>query len=247
MERGDNFQEGATWFSRLASALADRLDSGRVRRRLARRLLWAVSQDSLEQTLSALSAGADPNVSCEDSGADLPLHKAAKHASLAVCKALLDAGARVDQSSGWGRRALQYALEHGALKPGERTEGKVRLLLERGAHPDALDQQELAPLGMALCCRDSGLTKALLEHGANPNALMGETERVKPLASAANDDKLDHAKLLVAAGADVEEALNEAKKDNQTWGWLRSWSEEAQLRAQLGEPAPSARRRGNAL
>lgn len=229
-------------FSRLAGAVADRLAPGRARRRaLNERLRLAVTEDSVEGTLATLKAGADPNARLN--GSDCSLHMAVKHASLAICEALLDGGAEVDLVSGFGRRALHDALE----QPGGQEE-KTRLLLKRGANPNSMSPDDPMPLRLSLRSDESPqLTRALLEHGADPNASMGPGLPYKPLGSAVFFDRFEQAQLLAAAGADLSEALASSQKNNRTREWVLALLEEAELGEHLDPPARASSRPSRSL
>jgi ankyrin repeat protein len=80
----------------------------------------------------------------------------------------------------------------------------VRLLLKRGAHPDADADNSFGvrPLHSASAVADHASVRALLEAGANPN--LAQQGGFTPLHTAAHSDDAELARLLLEHGADVE-------------------------------------------
>ena len=96
-------------------------------------------------------------------GQSPPLHDAAKQGDIAAIRALLDAGAAVDETSGEGSlTALLVATLEGHTKA-------VRLLLVAGANVEAESGQGETPLTMAAGSGNVGLIKLLLRAGADIN------------------------------------------------------------------------------
>ena len=78
---------------------------------------------------------------------------------------------------------------------------RVQLLLSKGANANALDDQGLAPLHVAIQNRSSDLAALLIEHGADAN--QPDNDGITPLTYAINRNHVPSIKLLVAHGADV--------------------------------------------
>lgn len=103
---------------------------------------------------------------------DTPLHVAAQHGLEEHTRLYLDHGARVDARNGRGETALSAACG-ATLRPNEH-ERRVRLcalLLQRGAAPDARDEDERSPLHKACSQASPDLAHLLLRHGADATAL----------------------------------------------------------------------------
>lgn len=88
-----------------------------------------------------------------------PLMEAAQRDALLEAKALLDAGAPVEQRDKLGQTALMHAASRGSLQV-------VRLLLEHGAAVDATDQDGRTALTHAIDSDQAGTVEALLDAGA---------------------------------------------------------------------------------
>jgi ankyrin repeat protein len=87
-----------------------------------------------------------------------------KHGYLEVVRALLDKGAKMDETDNFGHTALFYAANHGQLEV-------VKLLLEKGAGADVDGKNHNGtPLLFAAQNGDVEIVKLLLGKGANPNA-----------------------------------------------------------------------------
>lgn len=106
----------------------------------------------------------------------------------------LDAGASVSTSGSgrYGSTALHIAA-------GGSHEGAVRLLLERGADPDAVSEEGLVPLQQAT----PETARILLDAGADVNPESGYGMST-PLGNAVISDDLDYIRLLLDAGADPD-------------------------------------------
>lgn len=215
---------GLAAFARMARSRAASAWRPKSQRALDARLDEAVAQNDIERVRQALREGADPNAR----GVDCPLHRAAKWAGPEVALALLEAGARVDELSGLGRRPLHDALENPLASP-----KLIRLLLARGACPNARTLDDLAPLRVAIHFASVEALEILLAFGADPNAPLNEQDLQgsTALASCARADDLERVKALVKAGARVEREIENARggADNHAWGWLRSRAERRQL------------------
>jgi uncharacterized protein len=94
-----------------------------------------------------------------------------------------------------------------------RQEEAVRLLLERGADPNALSTSEIAkvpPLGTAAFAGSTALARLLLDSGADPN-VRGEGGFTALHSAAQNGDE-DLARLLLERGADAGLAAGDGRR-----------------------------------
>ena len=95
----------------------------------------------------------------------------------------------------------------------------VKLLLQKGANPNAIAQQgmiKLTPLMMAVQSGDANTVEALLKGGADPNAEFGVA--ISALDSAAQDGRLEIVNVLLShdakpRGLDVEWAAEKGHSD----------------------------------
>jgi hypothetical protein len=230
-------------FMALALTRARRLCESK--RSLTIKLAQAIKINSVEGIEKALREGADPNAGIESCGGELPLHLATMAPDARALEALLAGGARVDEMSSSGGRALLYALGH------KEAEAMVRLLLRHGAHPRGLIQS--GPKGLKESQRPAifsaqvnawpplkhvienstlGVAKALLDAGA----LSGEPqEAVEALIKhAAHMNRLDIAKLLWEAAEQKPKGLVQTAP-TPAWSWLLARQEAEELRQELGQ------------
>ncbi|MFM2124941.1 MAG: hypothetical protein RL328_1392, partial [Acidobacteriota bacterium] len=185
-------------------------------------LHWAAHRDDLESVDALLKAGAKPNAA-NDLGTT-PLWLAAENGSLAVAKRLLDAGADPNLRLLSGESALMVAAR-GGFAP------VIDALLAKGADPNFAGTRGQTALMWAASQKHPEAVKALLT-AKNINvhaksAEWGEVMAIPPhgylpynkyiprgqetaLMFAARSGDLDSAKLLVAAGANVN--------DQDAWG-----------------------------
>lgn len=105
-----------------------------------------------------LQAGADIEFRSGDSDWT-PLLAASFHSQPLVVQALLDHGAAVDARDRDGRTALWWAAGAGGVE-------QARLLLAKGADPNAKDKEGTTPLGRARYNLDEAMAQLLREHGA---------------------------------------------------------------------------------
>ena len=195
-------------------------------------LHWAARADSLTTVTLLLDAGADAEVA--DRYGITPLYLAAENGNADVIAALLDAGAQPNAVSPIGETALMTAtrtgkraavallLERGAdvdardaefaqtalmLAVREGHPEAVQLLLAHGADVDARTRVGATPAFVPPCkgtgCGSEGVginRGGLPDRGRRNAALGGMT----PLLYAARDGRTEEARLLLAAGADVE-------------------------------------------
>ena len=180
-------------------------------------LHWAAYWDEVELVDLLIRGGADVNAA-NDLGVT-PLWTAAENRSPAMVRRLLDAGANPNAQLLSGETPLMTAARVGARDV-------ARQLLEAGADVAAAGGRRQTALMWAVAQRHPEVVEALLAHGAAVDARSDVwTEVVKttpepwnpeyvteipqggytPLLFAARVGDLDSAKLLVAAGADVND------------------------------------------
>jgi len=148
-----------------------------------------------------LDAGADPNA--VDPAGETALMTAARTGLPDAMRVLIDAGARVDApDTPFQQTALMLAVR-------ENHPAAVTFLLEHGASVNAQTRKGPAPRFVPPCkgtgCGSEGVginRGGLPDRGRRGEAKGGMT----PLLYAARDGRIDSARLLVAAGADIEEA-----------------------------------------
>jgi ankyrin repeat protein len=108
-----------------------------------------------------LAKGADPN-SPQDKE-NTALGCASFYGQREIAKALIDAGAKVDDSAGQERiTPLMWASQRGHVK-------LVKLLLDSGANPNQVDAGGSGPLHRAVFLGNSDIVRMLIERGANPS------------------------------------------------------------------------------
>ena len=215
----------------LLADAAQRADWGVVRARVeqgadvtarqgdgATALHWAAYWDEVEIAGLLLDAGADVNAA-NDLGVT-PLWAATENGRAPMVRRLLDAGADPNLPLLSGETPLMTAARVGAAEV-------AGLLLEAGADADATGARSQTALMWAVAQRHPAVVEALLAHGAAVDARSDVwTEVVKttpepwnpeyvtevaqggytPLLFAARVGDLASAKLLVEAGADVDDA-----------------------------------------
>jgi uncharacterized protein len=186
-------------------------------------LHWAVRSDDLKTAQLLIRAGANPKAA--DRHGVTPLSLACLNGNAAMIRTLLDAGAPADSVGGQGETALITASRSGNIEA-------VKLLLDRGAPVNAWDTQaSQTALMWAIREHHSDVVKLLLSRGADVNARtkvvvdfppetgnlqgIGRAQNLPrgvtpggmtPLLYAAREGTLDVARMLVAAGADVNAA-----------------------------------------
>jgi Ankyrin repeats (3 copies)/Ankyrin repeats (many copies) len=127
----------------------------------------------------------------EDAGTITPLQEAAILGDIGQMRALLDAGAPIDQRGRFGRTALQEAVIAGKTDA-------ASLLLDRGADPNAPSQFGMTPLHWAAMKGWPEMVGLLARRGGRPDAR--NAYGMTPLHDAANDEV---AQALLAVGAKV--------------------------------------------
>ena len=159
-------------------------------------LAWAVHRDDSETADLLIQAGADVNLA-NDYGVT-PLWLACSKANAAMVEKLLKAGADPNLALLSGETALMAAAEKGSLDA-------VKLLLDHGANVNAKEPQEgQTAIIWAAAEKHSDILKVLLEHGADVRARTNSG--FTPLLFAAQQGDTESARLLVKAGADLNES-----------------------------------------
>ena len=182
--------------ARLRALLAEEgLDVNAARADGATALLWAAHWDDAEAVELLLRAGADVNAA-DDHGVT-PLARASENASVSMVERLLAAGADPNAAQANGLTPLMTAARTGSL-------GIVRSLLARGAAVDAAtaSTRETA-LMWAVAERHRDVVRALVARGADVHPQPGQA--FSPLIAAARNGDIETARLLLAAGAGVDE------------------------------------------
>lgn len=180
-------------------------------------LLWASHRNDLESVRLLIEAGADPSAA-NDLGAS-PLWAASENGSVALVRMLLQAGADPNRSLLSGETPVMVAARAGSAQV-------VRLLAAAGADLDRQGSRGQTALMWAAAQRHPEVVAALLEAGAGldvrsdvwtqvmavPPHSRPEYNREIPhggntaLLFAVRAGDLPSAKVLVAAGADVDDA-----------------------------------------
>ena len=184
-------------------------------------LHWASYRDDLETADALIRAGAKVNAA-NDLGAT-PLWAAAQNGSEAMVRRLLEGGANADAKLLSGETPMMVAARSGSPTV-------VELLLAKGANVNARGARAQTALMWATTQRHPEVVKVLLAHHADVNArseTWSEVMAVTPhgyldynksiphgndtaLLFAAREGDLESARLLVAAGANVN--------DEEAWG-----------------------------
>ena len=128
-----------------------------------------------------------------------PLTAAAKEGDVATIKELLNKGAKVDESNSgkWSATPLYWSLFDCKFEA-------VELLLKKGANANSADSFGLAPLQLAVCCKDvdPSLIEHFIEKGADVN-YKNTSDGWRGLHYAISCGSDDMARLLIEKGADV--------------------------------------------
>ena len=152
-------------------------------------LLLACINGSAAMIEALVKAGAGVNALLTRSG-DTALMIASRSGKVGAVKVLLDAGSKVNAREDWGgTTALMWAVS-------ERHPAVVKLLIERGADVNARSNFVPSASGRGF----EGTTPSTSSPGKPEEFASGS---LTPLMFAAREDDLESARLLVAAGADV--------------------------------------------
>ncbi|HLG56426.1 MAG TPA: ankyrin repeat domain-containing protein [Vicinamibacterales bacterium] len=145
-----------------------------------------------------IKAGADPNQPLTQSG-DTALMMAARTGKTDALKVLLEAGGKVNDTEKWGgTTALMWAVS-------ERHPDAAKLLIEQGADVKARSNFVPAANGRGF----EGRTPVAGDTGRKVEEFASGW--LTPLMLAAREDDLESARLLVAAGADVNAVAGDGK------------------------------------
>jgi uncharacterized protein len=161
-------------------------------------LMWAAAQGHADVVQALLEGGADVHARSAvwtqlwqidpaelvhpdlrqviNHGGSTALLFAARAGELAAARVLIGGGAGVNDASAYGTSATVLAAHSGNAE-------LVRLLLERGANPDAAEAGYSA-LHAALLRRQPEVVALLLEHGADPSSVLRTST---PVRRASND------------------------------------------------------------
>jgi ankyrin repeat protein len=180
-------------------------------------LHWSAYRDDLESADLLLKAGAKASAA-NDLGAT-PLWNASQNGSVAMVKKLLDAGANPNTALLAGETPVMVAARSGYPEV-------VELLLAKGGNPNAHGARGQTALMWAVSQQHPAVVKVLIAHGVDLKArsdVWNEVMAVPPhgylpynlsiphggetaLMFAARVGDLESARLLVAAGANVNDA-----------------------------------------
>src|SRR5262249_13344374 len=145
-----------------------------------------------------IRSGADPNAPLTPAG-DTPLMLAARTGKADAIRALLESGATVNAVETWGgTTALMWAVSEGHVDA-------ARLLIAAGADVNAQSYYVAAANGRGFEGRTPVSTRT------DPKVEESASGWLTPLMFAAREGRLDLARLLVAAGADVNAVAGDGK------------------------------------
>jgi hypothetical protein len=123
-----------------------------------------------------------------------PLHSAAYIGDLEMVQVLLEYGVDVNAQNSYCDTPLEFA----SYRPGEQTR-VARLLIERGADPNARCQEGFTPLHRALFQGRTETARVLIEHGASVE--LKDDEGRTPLDIASEEQREEILKLLLERAA----------------------------------------------
>ena len=175
--------------------LKEGIDVNTARADGATALLWAAHWDDGEAAELLVRAGA--NVNAADDHGVTPLARACENASESMVNRLLEAGANPNSAQANGLTPLMTAARTGNLDV-------VKALLSGGANVNAATAttQETA-LMWAVAERHLDILRALVEKGADVHPR--PRQALSPLMVAAKNGDIEAAKVLLAAGARVND------------------------------------------
>ena len=195
-------------------------------------LHWAVNADDLETVSLLIQSGA--NVKAKDRYGFTPLYFAATNGNAAVIRKLLDAGADQNAADPSGETALMTTtrsgnadalkalLQNGASVNAKDTvtqqtalmwavrsnsSAEVQLLVEYGAEINARTREGKKPAARPPGAGGGSHGVGIVRSGWPEQGFQGETPGgMTPLLYAARDGRIDIARVLIAAKADVRQA-----------------------------------------
>ena len=157
-------------------------------------LTSAVEKADVVAVKELLAHGADPGEL--DSHGLTALIRAARRGDVAVTRALLQAGAGVDQRDSFvnGWTALMHATHTGRIEI-------MRALLDAGADVDAANPHGVTALLLASGDQSADILQLLLDRGADPH--LRAASGASPLTNAVANGRSDHVKVLLAKAPDL--------------------------------------------
>jgi ankyrin repeat protein len=206
------------------SLIREKMDINAAQPDGATALHWAAHWDDVTTAEWLIAGGANVNAA-NDYGV-APLFLACTNGSGAMAELLLKAGANANASLTTGETVLMACARAGGVQA-------VKALLERGAKVDAKDPQKgQTALMWAVAQKHAGVAQALVDRGADVHAR--SNGGFTPLLFVARTGDIDCAKVLLAAGANVNDAMPVSAKPTA-------------VRSEYGEaPAASAAPAGTA-
>ena len=158
-------------------------------------LLWAAHWNDVATADALLKAGA--NVNAADDHGVTPLSQACENASVALVEKLLQAGANPNAAQESGLTPLMIAAHTGNVVI-------VKALLVRGADIDAATKESKdRALMWAIADKHEDVFHSLIE--AHADAHTANAKSFTPLMIAARNGDIEMAKVLIAAGVNVNE------------------------------------------
>ncbi len=169
-------------------------------------LHWAVNREDLETVDLLIAAGA--NVKATNAFGATPLWLACANGNAAVLEKLLRAGADPNVTMAEGDTTLMTAARSGSV-------AGVRLLLGKGVDVNARERSMgQTALMWAASEGHTDVVKALLEGGADLQARSTGSGRFTSFLFAVRAGRMDTARALLAAGSNVNEALDNKTSTN---------------------------------
>jgi ankyrin repeat protein len=162
--------------------------------KLGQELFMAIGQENLDGVKSLLAHGADPNA--RNSLQMTPLLIAAGVGQVPVVDALLQAGAKLDESTIYGT-PLTFAAMAGRTPV-------VKLLLDQGANPSTQRPDGISVLMLAARGGDPEMVSELLRRKVDVNTK--DNDGATALIYAAREGQMDAGRLLMSSGAAVDAA-----------------------------------------
>ena len=161
----------------------------------------AVSENDLEK-VRALAYTDDRLNETEEARGSTPLAEAIEHGNREIVAVLLDAGARINVRSSWGRTALMFLSEASSSE-------LVRDLISAGAKLNARDDRGDSPLMSAAGSAPSTVLTELIRAGARIDATNSAGETALFVAARSNNPEA--VKLLIDAGVNVNARNDEGQ------------------------------------